>query len=114
MIGKTRNPFLKFRMSLQIGTDQFLQDLVPFQPADQAPCGVVARDVGRIPGNDVAHQLRDRIIALGLQRFIDIHQDVVRLVSGPHDRVHLHGVELFFHAGPPSVFHSSYYTASSL
>ena len=41
----------------------------------------MAGDIGWIAGNDVAHDLRNGVIALGLQGMVDIHEDILRLIA---------------------------------
>ena len=64
---------------IQVRSYQFLQDFIPLQAGDQAARGVVIGDICRFPGYEIADQLGDGIISLGLQRLVDILQDVMRL-----------------------------------
>ena len=59
----------------------YLQDLVPLQTADHAARLIMAGNIGWIAGNDVAHDLRNGVIALGLQGMVDIHEDILRLIA---------------------------------
>src|SRR5665647_1325309 len=60
---------------------QFLQQLIPFQPADQVSGVAVAGDIGRITGKQVSYQLVDWIISFFDERIVDLMQYVSCLVN---------------------------------
>ena len=72
--------------------DQDLQKLVAVHLADQGAGLVMVGDIGGVLGEDVAHDLVDRVIALLLQRLVHGQHDPVDLRVLIDDEIKLPGV----------------------
>jgi len=59
------------RLFFEVTCHKLVQQLVPVETADQAAGVVVVRDIGRVLGENVAHDLIDRVIALDDKRIVD-------------------------------------------
>ena len=57
-----------------------MQQLVPVDLPDQAARVVMVCDIRRVLGEDVAHDLADRLIALAFERVIDLGEDLFHLL----------------------------------
>ena len=76
-------------MTSKVEAHKLFQNFVAFQSANHAAGRIVAGDIRRIAGNNIADELSNRVIALGLQGVVDIQQDVLRFIAG-----FLNGVQL--------------------
>ena len=91
--------------SSQIAPDQLLQKLVPIQLADHAAGVVIVGDIGRVLGQQVAHDLVDGVIALFLQSVEDGTKGTAHiiLVVAGYDKflciLIRHGVDLLGNSG---------------
>ena len=64
---------------LDIVLHQLFQDLVTFYFHDKASRALIARNIGRIAGHDIADDLVDRVIPFFGQCFVDFTKDLANL-----------------------------------
>ena len=67
-------------LHLQIILHQHLQQLIAVDLADQRAGRIVVGDIGGILGEDIAHDLVDRIVALLLEGLLDSGEDMMDLL----------------------------------
>lgn len=92
--GENQRSELLGRMTSKVEAHKLFQNFVAFQSANHAAGRIVAGDIRRIAGNNIADELSNRVIALGLQGVVDIQQDVLRFIAGFLNGVQLGGFKL--------------------
>lgn len=92
--GENQRSGLLGRMTSKVEAHKLFQNFVAFQSANHAAGRIVAGDIRRIAGNNIADELSNRVIALGLQGVVDIQQDVLRFIAGFLNGVQLGGFKL--------------------
>ena len=92
--GENQRSGLLGRMTGKVEAHKLFQNFVAFQSANHAAGRIVAGDIRRIAGNNIADELSNRVIALGLQGTVDIQQDVLRFIAGFLNGVQLGGFKL--------------------
>lgn len=92
--GENQRSGLLGRMTGKVEAHKLFQNFVAFQSANHAAGRIVAGDIRRIAGNNIADELSNRVIALGLQGIVDIQQDVLRFIAGFLNGVQLGGFKL--------------------
>ena len=73
---------IRIQMASNVEPDNLFEDFIPLQPADQASCRIITCDIGGVSGNYITDHLSNRIVSFCLKRIINIHEDVLGLISG--------------------------------
>ena len=87
-----RGPKLSCSSVCQVISDQNLEQFIPVHLADQGPGLVMVGDIGGVLGEDVTHDLINRVIALFLQRLLHGQHDPVDLRVLIDDEIKFPGI----------------------